>query len=261
VRVPSSLASIRTPASTGTGGRLGRPRATHVTASARTSRSTRNFTGRPALRRTPRCPPHTEVRTDPNATETGGQHLPGTSPLPSAERHGVVRAAHFPQVLGAGSISLGSHRCRRACGCCGQAPLSQVVGLRALCRTGGSRLCITGPFCGRGYGVHNTSPANCPLTPQVYGRYTPVFPLMSTMCSSLGKAAVHRVIPSLWTPKWAVGRLCYGKVTATPHQWTTFVDRAPPADVGGLGIGAQRVWPGSFSVISGTGCGSGWSAP
>src|SRR3954469_23291408 len=35
---------MSTPASTGTGGRAGRPRATQVTASARTSRSTRNFT-------------------------------------------------------------------------------------------------------------------------------------------------------------------------------------------------------------------------
>ncbi|CCH72326.1 hypothetical protein BN11_1550003 [Nostocoides australiense Ben110] len=42
--MPSVPASMRTPASTGTAGRIGSPRATQVTASARTSRSTRNFT-------------------------------------------------------------------------------------------------------------------------------------------------------------------------------------------------------------------------
>src|SRR5690606_18119323 len=40
---PWASASIRTPARTGAGGRVGSVRAVHVTASARTSRSTLNF--------------------------------------------------------------------------------------------------------------------------------------------------------------------------------------------------------------------------
>jgi len=103
------------------------------------------------------------VRTDPNATGTPGQHpvtwfwwhwrdiLRATAGLSPGTRG----RSHPPR----------SHRCRRACGYCGQAVLLLVAPSESLLMTGGQRAWTTPCLCGPSTAMHRSPSGNQGVSP------------------------------------------------------------------------------------------------
>jgi hypothetical protein len=189
----------------------------------------------------------TDVRNDPNATRSSGQ------PDPTEIWLTLTVSCSFPQVLGAGSIILRSHRRHRACGSCGQNTLSQVAPLKALCTSRGQGPWTTRPRCGPTPVVHRVAPWNLRLPTSCGPSYTRCHPPCPHPVGEPPRPSPS-VIPRCGGRRWgmyAAGKhpVGYEQKTSTTLLWTVLVEKSI----------AQINAVNGTGCCHGTGCGSGWS--